>query len=331
VVGIGFGQHVHVPAFRADPRARVDAICATSEARARAVADRLSIPRAFGDWRALVDDPELDVITVAVPPQTQAQIALASVRAGKHLFAEKPLAGTAEEAGAIVDAADASGVVGAMDFEFRAVPAWQRARDIIQSGQLGPIRCAFMTWRVETMAYRTAGSGWKLEEGGGTLNLFASHSLDSVLWLFGPVRRLAAHLQPSTGVEARADLWLELASGAPVSISIAADLPGGSGHRVEVYGAAGSLFLDNRTSDYVAGFELIVTNRSQPPVAIELPRPRAGEDGRILAVGEMARRFIDAIEGTLHMTPSLADGWAVQRLLDLARRAHRSQVWSSWT
>jgi predicted dehydrogenase len=308
---------------------RVDAVCATSEERARAVADRLSIPRAFGDWRALVADPELDVITVSVPPQTQAQIALSAARAGKHLFVEKPLANTAEEASAIVDAAAASGVVGAIDFEFRAVPAWQKARDLIQGGHLGGIRCAFITWRVETMAYRTAGPGWKRGEGGGTLNLFASHSLDSVLWLFGPVRRLASHLQPSTGIEARADLWLELASGLPVSISIAADLPGGAGHRLEVYGDAGSLVLENRSNDYVAGFELTTTNRSQPPVVIELPRPRAGEDGRILAVAEMARRFIDAIVGSGPMTPSLADGLAVQRLLDLARRAHRSQVWSS--
>jgi predicted dehydrogenase len=331
VIGIGFGQHVHVPAFRADPRVRVEAICATSTARARAVADRLSIPRAYGDWHALVDDPELDVITVSVPPPAQALIALSAARAGKHLFAEKPLATTADQASAIVDAAEASGVVGAMDFEFRAVPAWQRAREIIHGGELGQIRSAFIAWRIETMAYRTGGHGWKVEQGGGggTLNLFASHSLDSVLWLLGPVRRLATRLHPATGAEARAELWLELDSGASVSISIAADLPGGSGHRVEVYGDAGSLFLDNRSNDYIAGFELFTTKRSQPPSAVDLPKPRPGEDGRIVAVGELARWFIDAIERRGPMSPSLADGLAVQRLLDLARATHRSQTWSS--
>jgi predicted dehydrogenase len=295
------------------------------------VADRLSIPRATGDWRDLVDDPELDVITVSVPPRTQALIALAAARAGKHVFAEKPLATTAGEARAIVDAAEASGVVGAMDFEFRTVPAWRRAREIIHGGQLGQLRCAFITWRIETMAYRTGGRGWKVaQEGdGGTLSLFASHSLDSVLWLLGPVRRLSARLHPASGADARADLWLELDSGVSASISIAADLPGGSGHRVEVYGDAGSLFLDNRSSDYIAGFELTTTTRSQPPSPIDLPKPRAGEDGRIVAVGELARWFIDAIERRGPMSPNLADGLAVQRLLDMARAAHRSQTWSS--
>jgi len=68
----------------------VDAICASSPARAAAVAERLSIPRAQGDWRAMVQDPELDALALSVPPQLQAEIALATVHVGKHLFAEKP-------------------------------------------------------------------------------------------------------------------------------------------------------------------------------------------------------------------------------------------------
>src|SRR5258708_1999650 len=114
VVGIGFGQHVHVPAFRRDLRVRVDAICASSPERAGAVAERWSIPRARGEWRAMVDDPDLDALALSVPPRLQAEIALATVQAGKHLFAEKPLASCIAEAKAIVDAAAATGSVGAV-------------------------------------------------------------------------------------------------------------------------------------------------------------------------------------------------------------------------
>jgi predicted dehydrogenase len=329
VVGIGFGQHVHVPAFRRDVRVRVDAICASGEARAAAVAERLSIPRVYGDWRAMVDDPELDGLSLSVPPHVQAEVALATVRAGKHLFAEKPLATCTAEAKAIVDTAKATGSVGAVDFEFRVTPAWLKAKEIIERGQLGRLRRVFMSWRIETFAYRTNQRTWKRDASGGVLNLFVSHSFDSVEWLFGRVRRLAARLEPATGADARAEVWLELEDGLHVSISAAADLAGGSGHRVEVYGDDGALFLENISNDYIAGFTAKTVSRKGQATVIELPQAPPGEDGRVTAVAEVVRRFVDAIESHGPMRPGLEDGLAVQRLVDLARDAHRSGTWLS--
>lgn len=329
VVGIGFGQHVHVPAFRRDHRVRVDAICATSKARAEAVADRLGIPRACGDWRAMVDDPQLDVLSISVPPGVQAEIALAGVRAGKHVFTEKPLAASTAQAAAIVAAAEASGVVGAVDFEFRVAPAWLKAREIIGGGQLGRLKRVFISWRIETAAYRSNESSWKRGADGGVLNLFVSHSLDSVEWLFGRVQRLAARLEPASGPDARAELWLELVDGPDVSISAAADLAGGSGHRVEVYGEQGALVLENTSKDYIAGFTLTMTPRTGSAAVVPVPQLTSGADGRIDAVAELVRRFVDAVETRGALSPGLQEGLSVQRLLDLAREAHRSGTWLS--
>jgi predicted dehydrogenase len=329
VVGIGFGQHVHVPAFRRDVRVQVDAICATSEARAAAVAERLSIPRAYGDWRTMVADPDLDALSLSVPPQIQAEIALATVRAGKHLFAEKPLATCTAEAQAIVDAAKTVGVVGAVDHEFRAVPALLKAREVIDSGQLGHLRRVYMSWRIETFAYRMNQPGWKRDAGGGVLNLFVSHSFDLVEWIFGRVRRLSARLEPATGTDARAEVWLDLVDGPNVSISAAADLSGGSGHRIEIYGDNGALFVENSSNDYIAGFTLKVVSGTAPATTIELPQLLPGEDGRVTAVADVVRRFVDAIESHGPMSPGLEDGLAVQRLIDCARDAHRSGAWVS--
>jgi predicted dehydrogenase len=329
VVGIGFGQHVHVPAFRRDARVRVEAICATSEERAAAVAQRLSIDRHYGDWRRMIEDPRLDAISVSVPPAIQAEVGLAVVRAGKHLFAEKPLASSAAEATAIAEAAARSGVVGAVDLEFRAAPAWIKARELLESGQVGRLKRVYITWRIETYAYRVNKPSWKRDERGGVLNLFASHSLDSVEWMFGKVRRLAARLEPEEGGDARAELWLELVDGPAVSISAGADLPGGGGHRVEIYGDEGALVLENTSSDYITGFTLTAVSRAANRTNIEVPQPAAGEDGRIFAVAEIARRFVDAIRNDRPMSPGLKEGLAVQRLLDLARVAHRSGTWQS--
>jgi predicted dehydrogenase len=329
VIGIGFGQHVHVPAFRRDARLSIDAICASSLERARPIAERLGIPRAHGEWRDLVADPELDALALSVPPGLQARIALAALRAKKHLFLEKPLASSSAEAEPLLDAAASAGVVAAVDFEFRMVPAWLAARRILGSGELGRVRRVFMSWRLETYAYRTNQRSWKRDVDGGVLNLFVSHSFDSVEWLFGRVRRLAARLEPANGGDARAEAWLELENGPLVSISAGMDLPGGSGHRVEIYADEGALVLENTTSDHVAGFTLKTVSRAGAASPVELPAPKPGEDGRIVAVAEVVHRFADAVEKGGAMSPGLAEGLAVQRLIDLARESNRSGAWSS--
>ena len=68
VIGISFGQHVHVPAFRSDPRCEVRAICATTLDRAKEVAERFNIPDAYGDAHQLIADPGIDAVAIAVPP-----------------------------------------------------------------------------------------------------------------------------------------------------------------------------------------------------------------------------------------------------------------------
>lgn len=332
VVGIGFGQHVHVPAFRSDARAVVGAICATSQARAGEVAARLAIPRAYGDWRELVADPEIDAVSISVPPVLQPTIAVAAATAGKHVFCEKPLASDAPRAEGMLAAARTAGVVHAVDFEFRETQAWQRAKEICEEGVLGTIRHAAVSWRIETLAYRRPTASWKLREadGGGTLNLFVSHSLDYIEWLLGRVTRVAARLAPAASCEAQVDAWMELAGGTPVALSVAANALFGSGHRVEIYGEAGTLVLENRTSDYVSGFELLVGTRIGGALSpVELAGARAGGDGRVLAVSGMVRRFLDAIDGGPEMRPNIEHGLRVQALIDKIRRANEAGQWQS--
>ncbi len=82
VVGIGFAQQVHVPAFRADGRCEVVAICASNFARAPQVPGKLDIPQAFGDWQELIAQPNIDVISIATPPNIQPEIAIAALSQG---------------------------------------------------------------------------------------------------------------------------------------------------------------------------------------------------------------------------------------------------------
>lgn len=329
VIGIGFGQQAHVPAFRSDGRCQVKAIAGRSRDRAQAVADRLAIPHALGDWRDLIEHPEVDIVSIAVPPIFQPEIALAAIQAGRHLFCEKPAALHSQAARELLDAARAHRVVHGVDFLFRAVPALEQARRILHAGRLGPIRHALVNWKLETYAYRTGlQHSWKLdpEQGGGSLLNFVSHEIDTLLHWLGPIDQVAAWTSDNS---ARADLWLRHADGAAVSLSVAADAFLGSGHHFELHGRDGTLTLHNSGPDHARGWALHLgtreSNRLEPWTVEDLPVQDG--DGRISATARLVRRFLDAVLGGPAMEPDLADALRVQQVLDAALDARATRTW----
>ena len=337
VIGLGFGERVLVPAFRADSRCEVAAVAATRLDRAQEAAQRLGVPTAYGDWRTLLDDASLHAVAVAVPPPAQPEIALAALQRRKHLFCEKPLATTPEAAATLLSAAREARVAHMVDFEFSAIEVWQRAKTLIEGGVLGRLRHAVIGWQMETYATRVQGASWKRvpDEGGGVLNLFGSHVLAYLEWLLGPIQQLTARLEPAGHLgsgardETTALLWAILTDGAPVSITISAGAFLGTGHRVEMYGEQGSLMLDNPTTDYVRGFRLLQGLRgdhAMQPVTVPQVRSLPG-DGRIGAVAGLVSRFLDGIERGVPVPPTFEEGYRVQCLVAAARKAHATQTW----
>src|ERR1700729_2517911 len=122
VAGIGFGQHVHIPAFRLNQDCEVVGVCASTHDRARAVADRTGVGCAFGDWREMIEDSRIDAVTLALPPALQTTVAIAALGLGKAVFCEKPLATSVEDAAQMVIAADSSALANMVDFEFPELP-----------------------------------------------------------------------------------------------------------------------------------------------------------------------------------------------------------------
>jgi len=332
VIGVGFGQHVLVPAVRSDRRAEVVALAASSLNRARQVADRIQVPQAYGGWAELIEEAAVDAVCIAVPPALQPEIACAAASAGVHIFCEKPLAVDLSSAELTLASVRAAGVTHGIDFEFREIPAWQLARQAIQEGRLGRIRHAALAWRVETRARRFGVHTWKLKkaEGGGTLNQFGSHSLDYLEWLFGRVARVSARISPDDGWgDARVDAWLEVEDGTSINLSVATDAFRGTGHRLEVYGEEGTLLLENPTSDYVNGFSLALTTRADGTLHQLFDPTSSKADGRINAVGNLFSRFLDAATKGQGTEPNLEDAVRVQHLISVLDEASRSGTWQS--
>jgi predicted dehydrogenase/GT2 family glycosyltransferase len=336
IVGIGFGQQVHVPAFRLDPRCEVVALCSKALERTQAVANRLEIPKSYGDWREMIFDPDIDAISIATPPIVQPAIALATLLHRKHIFCEKPLAATSEAAVDVLMAARKSGLAHMIDFEFPVIEEWQQAKVLLKSGALGRVQNVLVSWQVETYANRLRLKSWKtdIKAGGGALNSFVSHIFYYLEWLLDPIRRLKAHLwygdtDDQLSADKAANLWAELADGTPVSISVCSNSFLGTGHRVEIYGDRGSLILVNPGSDYVNGFELFHgTRESKSLKRILVDDDRINQDdGRVVMVGRLVKRFLDWVQDGIPGTPTIEHGYRVQTLIDAARESHRKGIW----
>jgi predicted dehydrogenase len=329
IVGLGFGARVHLPGFRRlEPEGvRVIAVCARNRVAARHVAEEAEVDRAYDDWRALVADEQVDLVSIATPPATHREIALAALEAGKAVLCEKPLALTAAEADELEAAAEAAAVPALIDFEFRGVPAFRRAKELLAEQAVGRMLQLEVAWHIPSR-FKAAGSGpsWKdsAKAGGGALLSLAVHSFDYVEWLLGPVVRVSGWAGSLLG-EGSDDVCaalLELDDGTTVTVSISTVARFGQGHVLRFFGDAGSLTLANpELGDYMRSFRL---ERDGEPVYV--PEPTT-EDGRLAPFTEMARELVAAIREGRRPVPSFREGARAQRLAEAVRRSGASDVW----
>ena len=143
------------------------------------------------DWREVVTRPDIDVIDIATPPSTHAEIAIAAARAGKHIFCEKPFTATVEEARRALEEVGRAGVKHMLGFNYRRVPALALARQLIEAGRLGHIyhfRAVYLQdWIMDPQFPRI----WKLNRaiaGSGSHHELNSHIIDLAHFLVGPIR-----------------------------------------------------------------------------------------------------------------------------------------------
>lgn len=332
VVGVGFGQKAHIPAFSSTAGCQVAAVCASSEARAREAADRFGLAKAYGDWRALVEDPEIDAVSIATIPRLQPAIALGAITRGKAVFCEKPLAVSLPDAEELAESAQRAGVANMCDFELPELLSWQTARSLLAEGRIGPLRYVAIDWHVETYAHKFGLASWKTDSdaGGGALNQFVSHTFHYVEWFLGPIAELTARLCRAPNDVRDGDttdiLSLKLRSGVPVSVSVSVNAFLGVGHRLAFYGDEGTLVLHNPGTDYASGFRLFIGERQSDRLeASALGDELEGvADGRTPLVGRLAARFVEWVRGGAAARPDFADALRVQRLLEAARRSDAS-------
>jgi predicted dehydrogenase len=198
VVGIGFIGAAHIDAIRRVPFAEVVALASSTQERARRHADELGIDRAYGDYRELLADPDVDVVHNCTPNVFHFPINLATIQAGKACFSEKPLTRDAAEAAELVRVAQASGMPTAVNFNHRGFPQVQEARALIEEGQIGPVHAVHGSY-LQDWALLETDWGWRMDSSlGGSTRVVAdigSHWMD-----------LTQHVTGSRIVSVMADL-----------------------------------------------------------------------------------------------------------------------------
>jgi myo-inositol 2-dehydrogenase/D-chiro-inositol 1-dehydrogenase len=175
------------------------AVSARNRERASAFAANWGYASIETDWRKLVERKDIDVIDIASPNDTHAEIAIAAARAGKMVLCEKPLGRTAAEAGQMVKAVEAAGVANMVWYNYRRVPAITLIKTLIDEGKLGRIfhyRAKFLQdWTISQELPQGGEGLWRLDvavAGSGVTGDLLAHCIDTALWLNGAISSVTA-------------------------------------------------------------------------------------------------------------------------------------------
>lgn len=162
IVGFGFiGPH-HAEAIRRLGFVDVVAVSSNEVDAARQKAARLGIPKVYETYQEVIADPEVEVVDVVTPTRFHHPVAMAAIRAGKHVIVDKPLAVSRAQALEMRDAARAAGVVNAVTFNYRYNPVVQHARAAVARGAIGAVRLMRGQYLQEWLLYETDYS-WRLD------------------------------------------------------------------------------------------------------------------------------------------------------------------------
>ena len=172
-----------IPAMQAGRYSRVEAIASRDLSQARQVAGRLRIPRAYGSYEELLADPEVDAVYIPLPNHLHVPWSLKALEAGKHVLCEKPIGLNAAQAEELLEASrQAPGLKVMEAFMYRQHPQWQRARQLVQEGEVGELRSVvslFAYYNVDPNNIRN-----RVDVGGGALMDIGCYCISVARWLF---------------------------------------------------------------------------------------------------------------------------------------------------
>jgi predicted dehydrogenase len=367
LLGVGFIGKVHAYGYRNLPlfydpvplSAKITHVVTSRRETAEKAKQLLEAECAAVDFRAITENPEIDIVHICTPNHLHREALLSAIRHQKHIYCDKPLVANAAEADAIEAAlADYRGTA-QMTFQYRFYSATMRAKQLIESGSLGKVLGFRAAYLHGGSAQPDAPLRWKLTAaaGGGVIADIASHALDLVDWLVGPFQSLMAetHIaypeRPAIGApdkkmpvdaEDCVTVLARLASGALGTIEATKIATGSEDElRIEIHGSHGALrfngmdphhleWHDATASDQphggLRGWNRIDAGQRYPQPATNFPAPKSAT-GWLQSHTACLANFLQAVADNRPADPDLQQGIRVQRLMECLRQSARQRCW----
>ena len=351
IIGAGFAHTTQIPGFGNCEGTQIIAIASARREHAAEVAREFGIPNVESDWRSLVAREDIDLVSIVTPVVTHCEMALAALDAGKSVLCEKPMAMNADEARRMSERAREAGVLALIDHELRFLPGRIKMREMIQSGAIGKVRHTALTFRSDSRADSNRAWNWWSDknQGGGALGAIGSHVVDSFRWCLETevsevAANLATHIRERKDHEGRVravttddetNMLLrfadgEISEGATGNASISLVEAGKPEHRLEVFGSAGALMIEENGDLWQSRVGDGQWARVEAGRGELAPGMRDSGWGRGFTI--FSRKIVDALragETTVEGAATFADGYRTQTVLDAARLSHESGCWEA--
>lgn len=250
IIGSQFEADIHAASFRILPdEAEVVAVASPSPGHARHLAERYGIARHFLDYREMLREPDIEMVTIAVPNRLHAAIARDIAMAGKHVVCEKPLCVTLDEADEMIDTCRRQGVLLMYAEELLFTPKYVKAKQMADEGAFGRVH---QVKQLERHFGPHSPWFWDMKQaGGGALMDLGCHGIAFCYWFLG--RRAVRSVYSALSTQVHADRTegddtahtiLEFADGALGIIENSWARRGGMEDRIEVLGSHGVTYAD---------------------------------------------------------------------------------------
>jgi len=362
VIGTGYMGKAHAIALRTLPTAFPDvpvpvlgSLADSDPARAKQLAEAWGFERSEANWEAVCADPNIDVVNICTPNNLHSAMALAAIKAGKHVYCEKPLALTGAEALGLHQAAAKAGVHTSMGFNYMCNPLISLARDMIAGGEIGEIFNFRGLYQEDYMFNPKTPFSWRClrsQGGPGALADLGTHLINMAEYLLGPMKAVngamtTIHTQrqdPRSGAmrtvenEDIAQVLVTFTRGCSGTMEISRIATGRKcGLCFEISGSKGSLVFDQERMNEIRyyassdsrqqrGFRTILAGPEHADYGAFCPASGHGMGINDLKVIEV-RNFLRAIATGEPSFEDFANGYRVQYLVDAIEASARERQW----
>jgi predicted dehydrogenase len=358
IIGAGYMGKAHSVAmaavgavFNTALRPRLEMICTTTYEGAREKSKAYGFASATSGWSTLVSNPRVEAVVIASPQATHRDIALAAFALGKPVLCEKPLGASLDDSRIMTNAAEASGVINMVGFNYIRTPASQLARQIIAAGEIGDITFLRAEHTEDFYADPGLPANWRARDrANGNMGDLSPHIINAALALAGPVKSLIAEietvhktrmgpngLEPVTNDD-QAQMICRFENGAMGSLYSSRVATGRKmGYAYDIYGTKGALRFDQEDQNALwlykgdqradrQGFTKILTGPEHPDYKPFCLGPGHGTGYQDQIIIE-ARDFLEAIASGQNRWPSFRDGLMVNQIIEAAFVSHGERRW----